>query len=493
MSRRALLPLLAAFVVSVAVRWPLLDRPLSAHHEYCTAFTLIALTNWWEDGWAAHHGVPSGGFVREGGRLYPHDRFNSNERAVGLYYFSHPPLAYDIPYLLFRLLGRPPDAAGLQWMNIFFHMVTAIVLCRIVHGATGEEQAGMYAAVVYLLLPVTLWFHGNAYMSDMFVQVPWVVHLAFAMHVLAPDVRPSAGALAGYAFSLFLVLSTSWLGVFAAMAGVCVAVFRRWREGRPWPVIGITALALVAAAGCTALRFLQVIDGDALLRHYASRFAVRGSLGAHPLPLLEQVAVNYRIGLLPVILLLAILSVIVLVRERSVPRPPPRLRLFIALAGLPVLFDHLVLLQYAAHDFAALKAAPLLCGLAGWGLVRIVSAWRPIATVLTSLAAVLYFYRTNPLPGHDAGRYHIERDLGLFIAANADPDEVVFGSGITTEPQVAWYARRNVLGVAGEQAALEVLEDRGLERGVLITSRNGALVATHLSRSPLIPAPAPAP
>lgn len=60
MIEREALVLLVAFALSVAVRIPLLDRPLSAHHEYCTAFTPIALTNWYEDGFASHHGVPSG-------------------------------------------------------------------------------------------------------------------------------------------------------------------------------------------------------------------------------------------------------------------------------------------------------------------------------------------------------------------------------------------------------------------------------------------------
>ena len=109
MSRRIWLALLAAFALSVLVRVPLINRPLSAHHEYCTAFTLIALTNWWNDGFATHHGVPSGGFVREDERLFPAARYDRNERAVGLYYFSHPPLAYDVPYALFSITAVAPS------------------------------------------------------------------------------------------------------------------------------------------------------------------------------------------------------------------------------------------------------------------------------------------------------------------------------------------------------------------------------------------------
>ena len=128
MPRRDLPALLIAFAISLVVRWPLVDRPLSAHHEYCTAFTLVALTNWWEDGFATHHGMPSGGWIREGEALYPADPERRNERAAGLYYFSHPPLAYDLPYVLFVLTNTAPNAAGLQWMNMFFHLLTAIGL-----------------------------------------------------------------------------------------------------------------------------------------------------------------------------------------------------------------------------------------------------------------------------------------------------------------------------------------------------------------------------
>lgn len=487
MSRSALVAVLLAFVLSIAVRWPLIDRPLSAHHEYCTAFTLIALTNWWDDGYAAHHGMPSGGFIREGERLLPPDRYDRNERAVGLYYFSHPPLAYDLPYALFVATGTAPNAAGLQWMNIFFHLVTALALFHAVRIAVGGErpQAPLFAAVLYFFLPATLWFHGNAYMSDMFVQVPWVLHLAFAMRVLQPGARPSRRTWIGYGITLFLVLYTSWLGVFAACTGVVVAVVRWWKD-RKVPlamIVGISALAFMAAFGLTAWRFLQVIDADALVVQLRSRFAVRGSFGAENgvWPLLKQIAVNYRIGFLPVILLLVL--VVPIIRRQGRPLAIHRdLRLFILLTGLPVLLDHAFLLQYAAHDFAALKAAPLLCGLAGWSLAQLGPRWSRALLVLTCFASVLYFYRTNPLPGRDGGRYAQERELGLFIAANAAPDEVVFAQGLSTEPQVAWYARRNIHGVADVEAARAFLRERGVERGVVIAGEGGVFQATHIMR-----------
>lgn len=486
MSRRSCSILLAAFVLSIMVRLPLVDRPLSAHHEYCTAFTLIALTNWWEDGFSTHHGVPSGGFVREGERFLAPEHDQRNERATALYYFSHPPLAYDAPFVLFKVAGMAPNVAGLQWMNMFFHLITTIAVFLVVHLAAKHERVALYTALLYLFLPVTLWFHGNAYMSDMFVQVPWVWNVFFALRVLQGSTQQRGMHLLGFGLTLFLTLYTSWLGVFAAIATVFVALLL-WRRDRTIPVVRIviiTGVAFIAAFGLTAWRYLHVIDASALIDHLGARFTARNSFsGVDAIPLFKQILVNYRISFLPVVVLMLILAL------RSYWKGTLRQacgdrswRTFLLLAGLPVLLEHIVLLQYVTHDFAALKAAPLLCGVAGLSLSQLPVRWGRLALFCTCLCCVLYFYRTNPLPGSDGDRYQQEMDLGHFIAANSAADELVFGVGVSTEPQVVWYARRNVLGVADEQVAHSVLSERGLQKGVVITSTNGLFEARHITR-----------
>lgn len=42
-----------------------------------------------------------------------------------LYYLSHPPLAYDLPHLLFTLTGAEPNVLGLQVFNLFFHLLNS--------------------------------------------------------------------------------------------------------------------------------------------------------------------------------------------------------------------------------------------------------------------------------------------------------------------------------------------------------------------------------
>ena len=57
-SRSTLFLLFLAFGVSVLLRAPMLNRPLSGHHEFCTAFSLIILENWQRDGLLTHSGAP---------------------------------------------------------------------------------------------------------------------------------------------------------------------------------------------------------------------------------------------------------------------------------------------------------------------------------------------------------------------------------------------------------------------------------------------------
>ncbi|MBL7940413.1 MAG: hypothetical protein JNL43_13720 [Flavobacteriales bacterium] len=489
MSKQALWIVTAAFLVSVAVRWPQLNRPLSAHHEFCTAFTLIALTNWYEDGFATHHGVPSGGFVREADAMMPSERFTRDQRAIGLYYFSHPPLAYELPYVVFAAIGVAPNVLGLQVFNLLFHLITAIALffaVREILPGTVCTSAPLFTALLYLFMPAPLWFHGNVYMSDMFVQNFWVLHLVFAMRVFRVKGRIPPQSLVFFGVTLFLTVYTSWLGVFAAITAVLVALWRWWKERAPkwYGVVLVAIFAVVTALGLTAWRYLQVVDAQALLAHFGARFAVRGTfaLPDGPWPLLRQLFINYRMGFLPVLLLLMVLAIARSRGKAALPDGAPGLVLFMALTGIPVLLDHALLLQYAEHDFAALKAGPFLCGSAGIGLASLPRRWAAGAVVGTCLAGVLYFYRINPLPGTDHGRYGVEMELGRAIAKGAAPDDVVFAIGLSTEPQVVWYAHRNVLGVASVKQAEQFLRDRGLTHGVVFRT-----IGDSLSTERIIP------
>jgi len=484
MPRRDLYIVLFAFALSVAVRVPQLNRPLSAHHELCTALVLIVLHNWYTDGFAAHHGGPAISFSGAADRYPPSTEDAPGMRAGVAYYFSHPPLAYDLPYLLFAITGVAPNALGLELFNLFFHLTTAFCLYLIVKELLTKDAASrapLFSAVLYLFMPAPLWFHSNAYMSDMFVQNFWVLNLLVSVRMFNRGTVGSWRALLAFGATLFLTAYTSWPGVFAAMT-VSVLALWRWYSSRDLAYVKllfVTWTAVALALGITAWRYLQVVDADALWAYYTGRFAVRGTSGLvdGPWSHLGQLMVNYRTGYLPVLLVAVALGIVFRKRIMNLPG----LGLFVLLAGLPVLLDHAFLLQYADHDFAALKGGILLCGLAAVGLANLKSQSSSALVVATCLGGVLYFYRTNPLPGHDDDRYAQERDMGLAIAAEARPEEAVFTLGFTPEPQVQWYAKRTLFRVDGPLQVRALLGAQGTTTGVVFEQRDGALIHQRIS------------
>lgn len=482
MIRRPFLIILFAFVISVLVRIPHLDRPLSAHHEFCTAVALIILQNWHTDGYFTHHGNPIVSFTGPADRYPPGFAEGPAEHDGLIYYFSHPPLAYDMPYAIFQLTGNAPNVIGLQLLNLFFHLITACVLFRAIlelFPPPNMSLAPLFGALLYLFMPAPLWFQGNVYMSDMFVQSFWVMHLAIALRIFIRN-KLDHGWLFAYFITLFLAVLTNWLGVFAAMASGLVAVWK-WRSTREpnwWRPALLSTLAVALALGYTAWRYTQVVELDQLIAFYRSRFAVRGSVGLDEgiWPHVRQMVVNYRMGYLPLFIGIILLAYFKLKRRTAdLTLRPNALTIFMMLAGLPVVLDHVFLLQYADHDFTVLKAGPLLCGLIALGTAQLETRWGVASIVAMCVAGVLYFYRINPLPGKDNGRYAQEQALGLEIGNEALWNETVFTLGFTPEPQVQWYAKRTLFRIDSIPQANELLNAQENATGMVFKKRNDQL------------------
>jgi hypothetical protein len=480
MPRRHLLILLAAFCVSLLVRWPLLNRPLSGHHELCTALVLIALHNWHHDGFAAHHGAPAITFTGPADLVPPGYTDAPGLRDGTLYYLSHPPLAFDLPHALFTLTATEPNVLGLQLFNIFFHLLTVIGLYLIVRELQRGGTAPLMSALLYLFMPAPLWFHGNAYMSDMFVQNAWVWHVLVALRALKSAQGLSWTMATWCGTTLFLTALISWPGVWAGIALVMLALWqwRAMRDATRLRLVGAAALGVGAAIGYAAWRWIQVVDADALLTYFSGRYAERGTASAHgTASIFGMLVLNYRISWLPLLLPLALL----LWKRKAIAFGSGAPWLFVALTGLPVLFEMLFLLEYTGHDFAALKAGLLLGGLGGLGLSVLTTRWSWAALILTCATGVLYFYRTNPPWQVDEARFTWQMEQGMAIANTARSDEMVFTLGFTPEPQVQWYAERTLFRVDDAERARELLHASGNRKGIVFRETKQGMIHERIA------------
>lgn len=468
MLRRPLLALLLAFAASVALRWPLLDRPLSGHHEYCTAFTLIILENWNRDGLAAHAGAPPLTFNAPGDREAPWMGAEMALHNGRYYYLSHPPLGLYLPYLAFRLFGQAPAPLGLQCFNLLLHALLVLAVWRLV-GAVAGARPALHAALLTLFMPAPLWFLGNAYMSDIMVVVPWAWHVVAARTLFtAPTGRPVR--LWPFTLSLLVTVYTGWLGGLAAAVDLLLLLRSERLRAQRLRIAAIIAFAVALPLVFTALSYASVVGWQGLQDYLRGRLLHRSSLGpaASGWQALWQVVENFRIGFLPVVLvLLGALPFALRAWWRGSLNVPPSVRMLLLLTGLPVLLEHALLLDYAAHDFVALKAAPLLAAVVA--LLLEAAARQPwdvrfpsLVTVVLCALGAAHFWRLNA-----SGGSTLHRDQGTFIAQHLRPEERFFWSGPAPEPQLVWYAQRTPWSVGSEEGARSILSARGEHSGVL--------------------------
>lgn len=465
----------------MAVRWPLLNRPLSGHHELCTALVLIILHNWQHDGYTSLHAAPAISFSGPADLIPPGYTDAPGLHEGVLYYLSHPPLAYDLPYAVFTITESPPNALGLQLFNLLFHLFTAAGLYLILRELDSQGHSPLFASLLYLFMPAPLWFHGNVYMSDMFVQNAWVWHVLFALRALKSDRGISWHMAILCALTLFLTTLVSWPGVWAGITLGALSLWQ-WRTRKDATRLRLIAAAIAgvgAALAFTAWRWLQVVDAHALWAYFTGRYADRGSLSIDgPAGMLGTLLLNYRISWLPLMIPLGVL----LWRRRSFRSWSRQLSLFIGLTALPIVLEMALLLEYTKHDFAALKAGLLLCGLGGLGLSALHVRWSWFALMTTCAAGVLYFYRTNPPSSRTDDLFTRQMDQGLMIAREADAEEMVFTAGFTPEPQVQWYAKRTPFRIDYESEAFKLMRSAGIRKGVIFHETEHGLSADHLAQ-----------
>jgi hypothetical protein len=87
---------------------------------------------------------------------------------------------------------------------------------------------------------------------------------------------------------------------------------------------------------------------------------------------------------------------------------------------------------------------------------------------------IIQFYVTNR-PGDTSfsgALYAAEQNAAKVITDNSTKEEVLFVKGVAPEPQVIWYAKRNVKFVNNDDEAIAFLKQRKIEHGVIF-SYNG--------------------
>ena len=178
------------FVVSVLVRIPTLNRPISKHHEFNLAFFLIPMEIWEKDGITAHSFVPPYTYFSE------NDKYISSPIGVqeGIkngknYYLSFSSFSYLLPYFLFQSLHLEITALNLQLYNLFLHLILILFLFKLLLLLFRNKNAALLGSTLYLFAPGPLWFHGNAYTHHVLSVLFFVLTVYYVIKIYQDDKR----------------------------------------------------------------------------------------------------------------------------------------------------------------------------------------------------------------------------------------------------------------------------------------------------------------
>lgn len=461
LSRKSFLILLLIFAVSVLVRVPSINRPLSKHHEFVTSISLRVLQIWHEEGGAKYNYIPVMNYGGEANKAINNHastvEYGVQDDDGNYYYLSHPPLAYIIPHFVFKAINVKPNVLSLQIFHLFINFFSGILIYLLVitlkqvRARSDLDLTALIAFVIYTFSTAVLWFQCNTYMSDMFVHFFFLLGILIGLKCLNYPSSTKWKIL--FAVNVFLMIYTSWLGVFFALV-VFIFGLTYWRKNGGIQLAIYTSLSGVLALFLIYSQYSSINGSDALINHLTQRLNVRGSgvggrEGSFVSIKLREIGIiifNYGSNYLAIILM--IIVAFVLKWKKSIEKLW-ELKSFIAFSILPVLLLHLVLLNYSAQDFTVLYASCFLSILLAFLIERQVKMVRPFALWFVLLASVGMYYVINK-PGdysRTGERYDKSMNLGLFIKQEAKDDEVVFLITDELDPMVVVYAERNIVRV----------------------------------------------
>ena len=480
------------FAVSIGVRLPYMNKPLGGEQQWSTAHALRIQQIWYEGGGILKYKClpivtydnPADKNIDNQGRI--------KDQEGNYYYVSYGPLAYVVPYLIFKALHVYPDVTPIQIFGLAVHFLCCLLVYLIAAALTRKDCRGrlniaaLMGLAVYLFSPVALWNHCNVYFGEIFVQVFFIAGVYIFLRLMTASHKGIYYALLG--LSVFLMISTEWLGLFFSLALLIYCLFN-FRKRSMKIIFWVVSLSALAALAVIVWHYFQIDGVQSLLQVWSVKYLARAGIaqksdwGMHvwDFRTWRAIAEHYRVGYgWFFINLIYIYFIKKCFLEES--RNGRVEGILLALCFWPVLIHHLVFLNFtAAHDFSVLKTGFLIALLSALIYSKIdrylFLKWGSgLSQALKTQGLILCFCFMVVLSV--GGYLEANKDIvtgnfeavGKEIARVADKGEVIFLRSPYNFifPQWVLYAHRNIVRWQNNQAALKFLKKTGVPRGVLM-------------------------
>jgi len=306
-----------------------------------------------------------------------------------------------------------------------------------------------------------------------------------------------------YVVILFLMLYTSWLGVFFALGVVVYSLLHVKQEKGFRMLLWSTILVSIFALRLVEFQYAQIAGDFALSIEWFNRYLIRGSIGNRGggyfsflvsyFIYLKNIFFNYLVNyFIYYILIVAFVWLGISKAKLKIVFSENGYR-FIWLSVLPIVLLHFIFLNYSAHDFTVLYASLFFAVLIGilYDKVKkagVISDVKLNVMVLITLILLVVQYTVSNLPGpknYKGEAYASDKILGEYIAKNSNKDEVLFVYD-KPEPQVNFYAARNLRVVKSEAEAIAFLKTRKLTKGKIFTASGTNITSMQIADTTIV-------
>ena len=234
------------------------------------------------------------------------------------YYVSHPQFAYIFPYLVFKLFQIKPTVLSIEIFHLVINFFCAgfiyLIICLLSIQRPFKKIfiPGLIAFIVYLFSPAVLWFQANTYMSDTLVHLPFILAVYTILKLLMRKRFYSVKYLLYYALFLFLMIYTSFLGIFFAATVFLYSLIKLRKETVFLPLIFITISVSALTVLLIINQYSQINGLEAYVIQMIDRFSERGSFSGESflgfllrkIFELKTLFINYATSYLPIFILL---------------------------------------------------------------------------------------------------------------------------------------------------------------------------------------------
>lgn len=470
---------IAMFIVFVA---PYVKGAFGGYHEYITAHVMIALENLSLQGAINHRFRIIQSYPNESDK---HIRWvtvrQMSSDGVG-YYTTYPPMAVIYPYAVFNLLSIPFNEVAIRLFNLINSLVSAGFLFALILMIVPKYQVimGIIGVFLYLFGYHNPWFFVKVYSWDtLFYYLLIIATYFFVLLISTSKKIPNAWLQFAFGITTAFTVYTEYQGIFFSFGAVIFCLLFR-RQIPAW--VATVVIAFVATVMPLAAVIVQYgsINGVqelwSVMYHKAfNEYGTFGSCegGCEVTRLLLFYAKNYWFHL--ILLLFFGLALRIKTKLSVFYQLDTRQKATLFVMFVPIVLHHALLLRdIFYHDFASIKfsvfaaagVAILLSKLAVYitrHSLLLIGVFICVMTVIISWVSL----QKRITPGYTeyTARYSA---IGSIIRSTASVNEAVFIAGVPlVNPQITYYAKRNITKVDTEAQATDILRDRNLRNGVL--------------------------